>query len=64
MDAIWQRNYYEHIIHNERELEAIHFYIANNPAKWSADMDNPNNVPRRPLPQTVGDYVRDVGIKT
>ena len=30
----WQRNYYEHIIRNERELAPIHRYILNNPVKW------------------------------
>ena len=30
----WQRNYYEHIIRNERERIAIQKYISNNPAKW------------------------------
>jgi REP element-mobilizing transposase RayT len=34
---IWQRNYYEHIIRNERELERIRLYIANNPCQWIAD---------------------------
>lgn len=30
----WQRNYYEHVIRNERELEAISDYIIANPANW------------------------------
>jgi REP element-mobilizing transposase RayT len=29
---VWHRNYYEHIIRNEKSLEAIRRYIANNPA--------------------------------
>jgi len=28
---IWQRNYYEHIIRNDDELNRIREYIANNP---------------------------------
>ncbi len=36
---VWQRNYYEHIIRNEKELIAIRGYIVNNPSKWSADGD-------------------------
>lgn len=28
---VWQRNYFEHIVHNERELERIREYIRNNP---------------------------------
>jgi len=32
---LWQRNYYEHIIRNNRSYEIISKYIANNPAKWN-----------------------------
>jgi REP element-mobilizing transposase RayT len=38
---LWQRNYYEHIIRNDRELNAIREYIWNNPRNWSSDSDNP-----------------------
>src|SRR5262249_22744855 len=31
-EPLWQRNYYEHIIRGERELEQIREYIAQNPA--------------------------------
>ena len=31
---IWQRNYYEHIIRNEKEYLKIYEYIDNNPLKW------------------------------
>jgi len=34
---IWQRNYYEHIIRNEKSYHNISQYIINNPAKWSDD---------------------------
>jgi putative transposase len=37
---VWQRNYYEHIIHNEKELNIIRDYIMNNPAEWSQDEEN------------------------
>ncbi len=33
---VWQRNYYEHIVRNERELAAIRHYIQQNPANWAA----------------------------
>ena len=39
----WQRNYYEHIIRNERELLKIREYILNNPPKWSLDRENPES---------------------
>ena len=34
---LWQRNYWEHIVRNERELHHIREYITNNPAKWESD---------------------------
>jgi REP element-mobilizing transposase RayT len=34
---LWQRNYYEHIIRNEKSYETISEYILNNPAKWQDD---------------------------
>jgi REP element-mobilizing transposase RayT len=40
----WQRNYYEHIIRSENELNEIREYILNNPIKWSEDEGNPDNV--------------------
>jgi REP element-mobilizing transposase RayT len=30
---IWQRNYYEHIIRNDDELNRIRLYIFDNPSK-------------------------------
>jgi putative transposase len=37
---VWQRNYYEHIVRNERELNAVREYIQNNPVNWPADTEN------------------------
>ncbi|QKG80619.1 transposase [Tenuifilum thalassicum] len=34
---VWQRNYYEHIVRNDDELNAIRQYIINNPLKWRDD---------------------------
>ena len=42
----WQRNYYEHIIRNEKELTEIREYIINNPLKWELDRENPENIQR------------------
>jgi len=39
---IFQRNYYEHIIRNENELNAIRQYIIDNPKNWEKDENNPN----------------------
>jgi REP element-mobilizing transposase RayT len=38
---VWQRNYYEHIIRDEFSLSRIRQYIAENPARWDADQENP-----------------------
>jgi putative transposase len=39
--SIWQRNYYEHVIRNEDELNRIRDYIDDNPIMWSVDTENP-----------------------
>jgi len=47
IDAVgkfWQRNYYEHIIRNEDELNQIRKYIAENSLKWERDEENPINI--------------------
>ena len=37
MGKLWQRNYHEHIIRNEKSYQTISDYIINNPAKWNDD---------------------------
>lgn len=37
---LWQRNYYEHVIRNESDLESIRRYISENPANWEDDDNN------------------------
>ncbi len=37
---IWQRNYFEHIIRNEKDLQRIREYIFNNPLNWESDEEN------------------------
>ncbi len=59
-DFAWQRNYYEHVIRNERELNAIRRYIRNNPLQWELDRDNVQNIRRLPAPKTVEDYLADI----
>jgi len=41
-EAVWQRNYYEHIVRNLDEYERIRKYILENPSHWH---DDPENVP-------------------
>jgi REP element-mobilizing transposase RayT len=38
---VWQRNYYERVIRNERELDAARKYIRENLIKWDLDHENP-----------------------
>jgi REP-associated tyrosine transposase len=40
---VWQRNYFERVIRNDKELFNIHQYIINNPLKWAIDNENPIN---------------------
>jgi hypothetical protein len=39
--AVWQRNYYEHVVRADEELTRIREYIVNNPAQWAMDRENP-----------------------
>ncbi|MFA9404514.1 MAG: transposase [Anaerolineales bacterium] len=39
---LWQRNYYEHIIRSDNEMNRIRRYISQNPAKWKFDRENPS----------------------
>ena len=43
-DVIWQRNFYDRIIRNERSLNRIREYICNNPLQWASDRNNPENL--------------------
>ena len=38
---IWQRNYYEHIIRDNDDMERIWNYIESNPIVWENDDENP-----------------------
>jgi len=48
--VVWQRNYYDRIIRNEREMDRIHRYIEFTPlcgaypSQWADDDENPANV--------------------
>ena len=45
--AIWQRNYYEHIIRDETDWSRIREYIQMNPARWQEDRENPRGAMRQ-----------------
>lgn len=38
---VWQRNYYEHVIRNEKELNHTRQYVLDNPMRWAFDRENP-----------------------
>lgn len=40
----WQRNYYEHIIRNDKDLQNKTDYIESNPLLWEQDHENPVNI--------------------
>jgi putative transposase len=41
---LWQRNYYEHIIRGDDDLDRIRQYIIDNPVEWAFDRENPDFV--------------------
>ena len=41
-DFKWQSRFYDHIIRDETDYEAKHYYIVNNPNKWGEDKYNRN----------------------
>jgi REP element-mobilizing transposase RayT len=38
---LWQRNYYERIIRDDKSLHRIRQYIRDNPSRWAFNRDNP-----------------------
>lgn len=40
---IWQRNYHDHIIRDDPDLQRIRQYIQENPMKWELDQLHPDN---------------------
>jgi REP element-mobilizing transposase RayT len=57
---VWQRNYYEHIVRHDRELNAIRRYIHDNPRRWALDRDNAANTRRLPAPRSTAEYLSDL----
>ena len=42
---LWQRNYYDKIIRDDRMLHNARHYILDNPKRWPDDANNPVNLP-------------------
>ena len=40
--AVWQRNYYEHVIRSENDLARVRDYIDLNAIKWADDENHPD----------------------
>jgi hypothetical protein len=57
---LWQRDYFEHIICDENELQEIREYIVNNPGRWAEDENNPVNIKEG---RTQGSPLRRMKIK-
>jgi REP element-mobilizing transposase RayT len=47
---IWQRNYYEHVIRNDKDLQNKTDYINANPLLWDEDDENPINANNEKTP--------------
>ncbi len=43
---IWQRDYYDHVVRDDPDLQRLRQYIQNNPMKWELDQLHPNNLSR------------------
>jgi hypothetical protein len=44
--TVWQRNFHDHIVRDEFELDRIRLYIRQNPEKWQFDRENRNSANR------------------
>ena len=53
--SVWQRNYYEHVIRNDHDLERIREYIVTNPMKWALDGENPQRIGSSPVEDALFD---------
>ena len=61
---VWQRNYYEHIVRNEDELNRIREYIINNPLQWQFDRENPRHIPDKAYDDNWGRLEEEIYGKT
>ncbi len=60
---LWQRNYWEHIVRDESELNHFREYIGNNPSKWTMDkLFIPPDI-RSPVLKTRGSRLHYSGVR-
>jgi len=43
---LWQRNFHEHLVRGEEDLDRIREYIICNPGRWASDRENPRALVR------------------
>jgi REP element-mobilizing transposase RayT len=43
-ERLWQRNYFEHIVRDDDDLNRIREYIRNNPKNWETDPENQKRI--------------------
>ncbi|MEK6709788.1 MAG: hypothetical protein AABZ64_04335 [Nitrospinota bacterium] len=43
---LWQRNDYERVIRDEKELAQVREYVVHNPLKWAEDENHPHRLAR------------------
>jgi len=63
-NKLWQRNYYEHVIRNENELNLIRQYILYNLLQWQYDRENPEHIPNKNYENQWGDFEEIIYSKT
>jgi REP element-mobilizing transposase RayT len=54
---VWQRNYFERVVRDERELSAIREYILYNPTMWDRDCENPQAASTNERSRTIRDEI-------
>ncbi|ABK98893.1 transposase [Pelobacter propionicus] len=60
---LWQRNYWEHIVRNEPELNRIREYIHNNPAQWELDSLNVGKGGSRTASKEIREPITEYGVE-
>ena len=40
---IWQRNYYDHVLRDDTDLQRVRQYVTENPMRWELDRLHPDN---------------------
>jgi REP element-mobilizing transposase RayT len=60
---LWQRNYWEHVVRDDSELNRIRAYILNNPAQWESDKLHPRRGEKFVAPTEFRDPAADYGLE-